>query len=70
VDDPAAVEARAVAIASDVGGEHRATPLHLAMLRLPAAEVERALERERAAASEAWARGWPQEGIRRFFAER
>jgi enoyl-CoA hydratase len=70
VDDPAAVEAKAVAIASDLAGEHRATPLHLAMLRLPAAEVERALERERAAASEAWARGWPQEGIRRFFAER
>jgi enoyl-CoA hydratase/carnithine racemase len=70
VDDPAAVEATAVALGGQLGGEHRATPLHLAMLRLPAAEVERALGRERAAASEAWDRGWPQAGIRRFFADR
>jgi enoyl-CoA hydratase/carnithine racemase len=61
---------RAVRIASALAEEGAATALHLRMLRLPDEEVERALRRERDAAVEAWDRGWPQVGIRRFLASR
>ncbi len=47
-----------------------ATPLHLRMLRLPVERVERALRDERDAAMEAWKRGLPQQGIRRFLEQR
>lgn len=70
VDDPADVEAAAVRIGERLGADGTATRLHLAMLRLPADVVERALQREREAATEAWERGWPQAGIRRFLAGR
>lgn len=57
-------------ITAEVGEAGRATPLHLRLLRLPVDDVERALDREREAALEAWDRGWPQEGIRRFSSRR
>jgi enoyl-CoA hydratase/carnithine racemase len=63
VDDPAAVADEACRIVASFG---EATPLHLRMLRLPIQDVEGALRRERDAAMEAWERGLPQRGIRRF----
>lgn len=56
----------AVRLAAALGAEGTATALHLRMLRLPGADIERALREERDAALEAWDRGWPEAGIRRF----
>ena len=60
----------AIRVASALSGEGAATPLHLQMLRPPTAVIERALEAEREAAMEAWDRGLPQAGIRRFLETR
>jgi enoyl-CoA hydratase/carnithine racemase len=70
VDAPEDVEPAARRIAAALAEEGRSTELHLALLRPPAEEIERALQREREAAGESWDRGWPQEGIRRFWERR
>jgi enoyl-CoA hydratase/carnithine racemase len=67
VQDPRDVEAEARRIAAGLGDS---TELHLSMLRLPAAEIEAALRRERDAAMEAWDRGWPQAGVKGFLERR
>jgi enoyl-CoA hydratase/carnithine racemase len=70
VDQPNEVLGEAVRVAADLADQGRATALHLSMLRPAPDEVERALQRERRAALEAWDRGLPQHGIERFFASR
>lgn len=70
VEDPAEVLLEARRVAGRLAEAQGATALHLSMLRPPREEVERALERERRAALEAWERELPQRGIRRFFESR
>jgi enoyl-CoA hydratase len=67
VQDPGRVESEARRIGSGFGDS---TALHLSMLRLPAPEIEAALQRERDAAMASWDRGWPQAGVRRFLERR
>jgi enoyl-CoA hydratase/carnithine racemase len=67
VKDCGQVETEARRVTASLGEEGRATRLHLAMLRLPIEQVEQALKREVDAALDAWDRGWPQQGIERFF---
>ncbi|MGH2765353.1 MAG: enoyl-CoA hydratase/isomerase family protein [Actinomycetota bacterium] len=70
VDEPSEVEPEARRIAAALGEEGRATRLHLSMLRPPPQGMEHSLQRERAAALEAWDQGWVQAGIKRFLEER
>ena len=60
------VEEEARRIAAQLGGEERSTSIHLSLLRPGREEVEAALQAERQAAMQAWERGLPQEGVRRF----
>jgi enoyl-CoA hydratase/carnithine racemase len=70
VEESTEVLPEAVRLAAGLAEDHRATALHLSMLRPSREDVERALDRERRAALEAWGRGLPQRGIRRFFESR
>lgn len=70
VEDPDRVLAETVRLSGDLVGENRATALHLSMLRRTPEELEAALDRERRAALDAWDRGLPQQGIRRFLDSR
>jgi enoyl-CoA hydratase/carnithine racemase len=70
VGDVAEVVPRAVRMTQTLTADGVATPLHLRLLRPPPDAVERALVTERDAALEAWDRGWPQAGIRRFLDSR
>lgn len=70
VDNPDAVTSEAVRIALSLTEEGRATSLHLSLLRVPPAEMEKALKREVEAAEEAWNRGLPQANIRQFLESR
>jgi enoyl-CoA hydratase/carnithine racemase len=70
VDEPDRVLAEARRVAGDLAEEGMATALHLSMLRPSREDVERALQRERRAALDAWDRELPQRGIRRFFETR
>jgi enoyl-CoA hydratase/carnithine racemase len=67
VDDPDQVLPEALRVATELAGDERATRLHLSLLRPAREDVERALERERRAALEAWERELPRLGIQRFF---
>jgi enoyl-CoA hydratase len=70
VERDGALMDRAVEVVQGLRSDATATALHLALLRPDRHEIERALQRELDLAMEAWDRGWPQEGIRRFMVRR
>jgi enoyl-CoA hydratase/carnithine racemase len=70
VSDVAEVVSESVRIAASLSANGAATALHLRMFRPPGDDIERALQRERDAALDAWDRGLPQAGIQRFVESR
>jgi len=68
VDDQGRVVDEALAVAAKLSEPGRSTSLHLELLRLPRAEIERAMANELDASTRAFERGLPAEGIGRFFA--